>query len=156
MRVLYSSKDRLWKLTDYGFMMEDSSAISVKTPDIMAPVYYAPELVRQRQSFDNKIDIWAFGCVLFEMTTQRQTFRGEGELRNFMVHPEEITVFELDYREVNEDIVASARWVEELINEMLQIDSDRRPSTDSLLKKMDMCVYLRKYLIRNFNINYRP
>ena len=150
MRVLYSSKDRLWKLTDYGCMMEDSSAISVKTPDIMAPVYYAPELVRQRQSFDNKIDIWAFGCVLFEMTTRQQKFRGEGELRKYMVHPGEIMVFELDYCEVNDDIVTSVKWVEGLINEMLQVDFNRRPSADSVLKKMDTCVSLRKYFNRIF------
>ena len=129
-------------------MMEDSTAISVKTPDIMAPVYRAPEILLQRQSFDNKIDIWAFGCVLFEMTTQRQTFRGEGELRNFMVHSKEIIVFELDYREVNEDIVASARRVEGLINEMLQVDFNRRPTADSVLRKMDTFAYLKKHFNR--------
>ena len=114
----------------------------------MAPVYRAPELVRQRQPFDNKIDIWAFGCVLLEMTTQRQAFRGEAEIRKFMAHPGEITVFELDYHEVNEDIVMSAKWVEGLINEMLQLDFNRRPSADFVLKKIDTCIYLKKHFNR--------
>lgn len=129
-------------------MTGDSSGISVKTPNIMAPVYRAPELVRQGQLFDNKIDIWAFGCVLFEMTTQRQAFSGEGEIRKFMRNPEEIKVFELDYRDVNEDIVMSAKWVEGLINEMLQVNSDRRPSADSVLKKIDACIHLKKHFHR--------
>ena len=114
----------------------------------MAPVYRAPELVRQRQPFDNKIDIWAFGCVLFEMTTQQQAFRGEGEIRKFMAHPGEITVFESDYAEVNEDIVMSAKWVAALINEMLQVDFNRRPSADSVLKKIDSHIYLKKHFNR--------
>ena len=114
----------------------------------MAPVYRAPELIHQHQLFDNKIDVWAFGCVLLEMTTQRQAFRGEGEIRNFMAHPGEIEVFELDYRDVNEDIVMSAKWVEGLINEMLQVEFNRRPSADSVLKKIDACIYLKKHFNR--------
>ena len=116
----------------------------MKIPDIMAPVYRAPELIPVRQSFDNKIDIWAFGCVLFEMTTQRHAFNGEGEIRTFMARPEEIKVFELDRGDVNEDMVPSAKLAEGLINEMLQVDFNRRPSADSVLKNIDTCSYLKK------------
>ena len=65
-----------------------------------------------------------------------------------MVHSKEIIVFELDYREVNEDIVASARRVEGLINEMLQVDFNRRPTADSVLRKMDTFAYLKKHFNR--------
>jgi serine/threonine protein kinase len=118
-------------------MTGDSSGISVKTPDIITPVYRAPELLRQCQVYGNQIDIWAFGCVLFEMTTQRPAFKGEREIRKFMANSGEITVFDSDYSEVNEDIVMATNWVEGLIIEMWQLHVNQRPSVDSVLKKID-------------------
>jgi serine/threonine protein kinase len=114
-------------------MTEDPSGISMKTPDITAPVYRAPELI-QHQNFDHKVDIWAFGCVLFEMITQRQAFGDEWEIRNFMAYPRKIKVFESDYPE---DIVVISKSIEGLINEMLQLKFNRRPSADSVLIKIN-------------------
>jgi serine/threonine protein kinase/Tol biopolymer transport system component len=38
--------------------------------------YMAPEQAKQKQ-VDRRADIWAFGCVLYEMLTGRMTFHGE-------------------------------------------------------------------------------
>jgi eukaryotic-like serine/threonine-protein kinase len=38
--------------------------------------YMSPEQARGR-TVDRRADIWAFGCVLFEMLTRRQAFRGD-------------------------------------------------------------------------------
>jgi serine/threonine protein kinase len=37
--------------------------------------YMSPEQARGRK-VDNRADIWAFGCVLFEMLTGKQAFPG--------------------------------------------------------------------------------
>src|SRR5262249_7226154 len=39
--------------------------------------YMAPEQARGKK-VDRRVDIWAFGCVLFEMLTGKRAFEGEG------------------------------------------------------------------------------
>jgi len=39
------------------------------------PLYLAPELVRG-EAYDNKVDIWALGCVLYELITLNPAFSG--------------------------------------------------------------------------------
>jgi serine/threonine protein kinase len=36
--------------------------------------YLAPEIVSKRE-YDNKVDIWAFGCILFAMATGDVPFK---------------------------------------------------------------------------------
>ncbi|HEX2463379.1 MAG TPA: protein kinase, partial [Thermoanaerobaculia bacterium] len=53
------------------------SAVALTAPGRMVgtPAYMAPEQVSGR-SADKRCDIWAFGCVLFEMLTGRRAFEG--------------------------------------------------------------------------------
>lgn len=42
--------------------------------------YRAPECLMTDGYYDEKIDIWGCGCVLFEMITKYPLFNGKGEL----------------------------------------------------------------------------
>src|SRR5262249_23622586 len=82
------------------------------------PPYMSPEQARG-QSVDKRADIWAFGCLLFELLTGRRAFRGE-------TLPETVTAIlecEPDW-----DALPSATpgKIRELLRKCLEKDAARR------------------------------
>jgi serine/threonine protein kinase/Tol biopolymer transport system component len=73
----------LAKSADSGSSSAPSSAATMTSPAMTAmgmilgtAPYMAPEQARGRQ-VDRRADIWAFGCVLYEMLTARRAFPGD-------------------------------------------------------------------------------
>ncbi|KAJ1627810.1 kinase-like domain-containing protein [Pavlovales sp. CCMP2436] len=69
------------KLGDFGVSRQLSETLSLAQTICGTPYYLAPELVRGLE-YSRPADIWAIGCVLYEMITLRRPFSGEnlGEL----------------------------------------------------------------------------
>jgi hypothetical protein len=74
--VLYSEIDGKWKISDFGISSEGTSSYLVTTTSSRGkPSYRAPELLEfGNGKYSHKSDIWAVGCVLFEMITRRKRF----------------------------------------------------------------------------------
>lgn len=74
--LLWSEDDRRVKLTDFGLarVIEDSKA-QVHTQAAGTPSYMAPEQIRG-EAVDPRTDLYAFGCVLFELLCRRPVFSG--------------------------------------------------------------------------------
>jgi serine/threonine protein kinase/WD40 repeat protein len=85
------TRDRVVKVLDFGLakaLATDGSVTGMsESPTLTAqgtmggvilgtPAYMSPEQARG-QAVDKRTDIWAFGCVLFEMLTSHSAFRGE-------------------------------------------------------------------------------
>jgi eukaryotic-like serine/threonine-protein kinase len=75
--------DRLVKVLDFGLAKAAASAESSHSPTLSSesrdgvllgtPAYMSPEQVRGR-AIDKRTDIWAFGCVLYELLAGRPVF----------------------------------------------------------------------------------
>src|SRR5271155_2995181 len=68
--VLFSALSKTWKVGDFGLTAEGTSKRAHATRYARGtPCYRAPELLRERAEYSNKVDIFAMGCILFELAT---------------------------------------------------------------------------------------
>jgi eukaryotic-like serine/threonine-protein kinase len=82
------------------------------------PTYMSPEQARG-QSVDRRSDVWAFGCLLYEMLTARKAFAGE-TITDVLAG---ILVREPDWHALPPD---TPRALRRLLGRCLQRDRDRR------------------------------
>ncbi|RVE50949.1 hypothetical protein evm_004358 [Chilo suppressalis] len=81
----------LIKIGDFGISKMLASAKKTSTV-IGTPYYLAPELC-EGKPYDTKSDIWALGCLLYEMCTHKRAFESESlvglvkAITNGSVHP---------------------------------------------------------------------
>lgn len=119
---LLLTKDGKLKLSDFG-IARDTQATQLtaagKTVGTMA--YMAPEQITGRQPVSRKTDLYALGCVLFEMLTGRPPFQSETQPELLFKHIEEPPP---SVREFNIDVPI---WLDRLIDELLAKDPQDRP-----------------------------
>ncbi|XP_051144748.1 uncharacterized protein LOC127260826 [Andrographis paniculata] len=118
--------DGLWKLCDFGSIttnhkrFEKPEEMGIEEDNIRkhtTPAYRAPEMwdLFRRELINEKVDIWALGCLLFRLCYLKPAFDGESKLQilngNYRIP---------DLPKYNELLI-------DLIKDMLQSSPDDRP-----------------------------
>lgn len=68
------------KIADLGATkVLDLSEKRMNTPYVVSRYYRSPELILGSHFYDFSIDVWATGCILFELITRTPLFPGEQE-----------------------------------------------------------------------------
>ena len=76
--VMLTAKGQV-KIMDFGLAtLAGWSRITKRDTTVGTPAYMAPEQLEGREA-DRRADIWALGCVLYEMLTQRSPFEADTE-----------------------------------------------------------------------------
>jgi serine/threonine protein kinase len=82
--VLYSSNGNLWKIADFGLTVEGTSKRAITTVYSRGTEgYRAPELLLDNPKFSSKVDIWALGCILYELASGKKAFASDLQARDF-------------------------------------------------------------------------
>ena len=75
--VLYSCKDGLWKLANFGLTIEGSSRTNLLTQYARRTQgYRALEFLESNNepTYTNKVDIWSMNCILYELAIGKYVF----------------------------------------------------------------------------------
>lgn len=110
------------KLGDFGIALDQHEAGLTDTGlTVGTYAYMPPELVRGEKSVTGQVDLYALGCMIFEMVTGRTPFVGDGFVQLFEQHlnspPPRMSQFA-------EDVPAE---LDELVGELLAKAPEDRP-----------------------------
>jgi serine/threonine protein kinase len=94
------------------------------------PSYRAPELITNGK-YNNKVDIWAIGCILFELVFREKAFVGDYAVLQYHQLPGELSVPMKD----GWDMAQQSSFTE-LIHRLLDLNPIRRPEADKLMMSL--------------------
>eukprot|EP01063_Lacrimia_lanifica_P021806 TRINITY_DN2937_c3_g2_i1.p1 TRINITY_DN2937_c3_g2~~TRINITY_DN2937_c3_g2_i1.p1 ORF type:complete len:433 (+),score=165.55 TRINITY_DN2937_c3_g2_i1:119-1417(+) len=121
---VFLTKDSVVKLGDFGLATALRHSVALSKSLCGTPNYLSPELVTGRP-YNNKADIWAMGCILYELVTQRFAFTG-GTLQEIMtrIQCDQPAPIPTHYSE----------GLRSILSRMLCKEQAIRPSIDALMR----------------------
>ncbi|KAL5008631.1 hypothetical protein ScPMuIL_014212, partial [Solemya velum] len=123
---IFTTKTDLLKLGDFGISKVLDPKGGMAQSMVGTPYYMSPEIVKGDR-YDYKSDIWALGCVLFEVLTLTKTFQATNPLK---------LAYEIVKGEQGEIDHLYSIEIRELVNEMLQKEPENRPTAGEILTKI--------------------
>ncbi|KAL5239270.1 hypothetical protein ACI65C_006680 [Semiaphis heraclei] len=158
--ILLRSRDRLLKIGDFGTTCHVSDGHPY-TEYVATRWYRSPECLLTRGWYNSKMDIWATGCVLYEIATSQPMFNGRDEndqmekidrilgspdqrlANKFKKHKSDVFIARYEINKRNErttgvglhSVYQPHRPAYELIKDMIVYDPSKRYSADRLLRK---------------------
>ncbi|KAH0572256.1 Kinase, NEK [Spironucleus salmonicida] len=124
------------KIGDFGVSKILNSTMECARTAIGTPYYLSPELCNN-QGYNNKSDIWALGCMIYEICTLNHTF--EAANMKMLI----VKILEGKYKPISSVYSSELR---DLLTMMLQKDPKKRPSVNSILKMPSIQTKLHKFL----------
>ena len=130
--VLYSKDDDNWKVADFGLTCEGTTRRDNTTRYARGTIgYRSPELTTSPGTFNNKVDIWALGCVLFELAARKKAFDNDWRIMEYAQSAGRSSRPEFPPLSVTQ---RCQTYLQELAFSMLSIKASDRPNARSVLE----------------------
>ncbi|CAL8272583.1 unnamed protein product [Merluccius merluccius] len=122
---IFLTKTNLIKLGDYGLAKKLDSPFAMAETCVGTPYYMSPELC-QGVKYDFKSDIWAMGCVIFEVLTLTRTFDATNPLNLCVKIVQGNWTMDVDSKLYSSELI-------QLVYGCLDQDPAKRPTADQIL-----------------------
>jgi serine/threonine protein kinase len=117
--IMLNKKRTVLKIGDFGISKVLSSKITSAQTVVGTPCYISPEIC-EGKPYAKKSDIWALGCILYELTTLKKAFEGPNlPALVLKIMQASVALQPLESR--------YSRGLKELIYSLLQRNPDDRP-----------------------------
>ncbi|XP_077164019.1 uncharacterized protein LOC143822574 [Paroedura picta] len=130
-------KMQILKLGDFGISKVMDSTMDMASTFVGTPYYLSPELCRD-VPYSSKADVWALGCVLFELCALKPPFTG------FSLGGLFKKIVKEDYSPVPK---CYSEPLHSLVQGILQKDPEERPSAGAILGIPYVQEHLRLFLL---------
>ena len=80
---IFISSDQVLKIGDFGISKKHNSTMSMANTVVGTHIYIAPEIFG-RMPYNEKADVWALGCILYELASLKPAFSGHTFLLSIM------------------------------------------------------------------------
>ncbi|MFT7809441.1 serine/threonine-protein kinase Nek1 isoform X13 [Arapaima gigas] len=122
---IFLAKDGTIQLGDFGIARVLNSTVELARTCIGTPYYLSPEIC-ENKPYNNKSDIWALGCVLYEMCTLKHAFEA-GNMKNLV-----LKIIRGSYPPVS---VHYSHDLRSLVSQLFKRSPKDRPSVNTILAK---------------------
>ncbi|XP_063280353.1 serine/threonine-protein kinase Nek1 isoform X3 [Prinia subflava] len=133
---IFLTKDGTIQLGDFGIARVLNSTAELARTCIGTPYYLSPEIC-QNKPYNNKSDIWALGCVLYEMCTLKYAFEA-GNMKNLV-----LKIISGPFPPVSMHYSYDLR---NLLSQLFKRNPRNRPSVNSILEKNFIAKRVEKFL----------
>ncbi|XP_062429765.1 serine/threonine-protein kinase Nek1 isoform X4 [Rhea pennata] len=133
---IFLTKDGTVQLGDFGIARVLNSTVELARTCIGTPYYLSPEIC-QNKPYNNKSDIWALGCVLYEMCTLKHAFEA-GNMKNLV-----LKIISGSFPPVSMHYSYDLR---NLLSQLFKMNPRDRPSVNSILEKNFIAKRVEKFL----------
>ncbi|KAM6220308.1 LOW QUALITY PROTEIN: serine/threonine-protein kinase Nek1 [Rhynchocyon petersi] len=133
---IFLTKDGTVQLGDFGIARVLNSTVELARTCIGTPYYLSPEIC-ENKPYNNKSDIWALGCVLYEMCTLKHAFEA-GNMKNLV-----LKIISGSFPPVSFHYSHDLR---NLLSQLFKRNPRDRPSVNSILEKNFIAKRIEKFL----------
>lgn len=145
--LVLCSQDGVWKLSDFGSTKEGTSKRIIATPNRSGSTSYrAPEIIRRRDpQFNNKVDIWGLGCIMWELIYGKRRFASDWDVDEYAKDPLAWTPWSqlecLQYP-THEGLNHILSRMTQIMLSMLKEKGTDRPSAETVSGEIEYCYNL--------------
>ncbi|XP_023608762.1 serine/threonine-protein kinase Nek1 [Myotis lucifugus] len=133
---IFLTKDGTIQLGDFGIARVLNSTVELARTCIGTPYYLSPEIC-ENKPYNNKSDIWALGCVLYELCTLKHAFEA-GNMKNLV-----LKIISGSFPPVSLHYSYDLRC---LLSQLFKRNPRDRPSVNSILEKGFIAKRIEKFL----------